>query len=103
MEITPYTRMVFYHETDRMDIVNHSNYIHMAEEARVDFMEKSWNDRSILSSINSNLNCLHNTRISADYKSILFPWTIIKNIYAKSSLFYINYILLQETFLIRKM
>lgn len=32
--------MVFYHETDRMDIVNHSNYIHMAEEARVDFMEK---------------------------------------------------------------
>ena len=33
-------RMVFYHETDRMDIVNHSNYIHMAEEARVDFMEK---------------------------------------------------------------
>ena len=34
MEITPYTRMVFYHETDRMDIVNHSNYIHMAEEAR---------------------------------------------------------------------
>ena len=40
MEITPYTRMVFYHETDRMDIVNHSNYIHMAEEARVDFMDK---------------------------------------------------------------
>ena len=30
----------FYHETDPMDIVNHSNYIHMAEEARVDFMEK---------------------------------------------------------------
>lgn len=23
-----------------MDIVNHSNYIHMAEEARVDFMDK---------------------------------------------------------------
>ena len=41
MEITPYTRMVFYHETDRMDIVNHSNYIHMAEEARVDFMERA--------------------------------------------------------------
>ena len=38
MQITPYTRMVFYHETDRMDIVNHSNYIHMTEEARVDFM-----------------------------------------------------------------
>lgn len=40
MEITPYTRMVFYHETDRMNIVNHSNYIHMMEEARVDFMGK---------------------------------------------------------------
>jgi len=40
MKITPYTRMVFYHETDHMDIVNHSNYIHMTEEARVDFMGK---------------------------------------------------------------
>lgn len=40
MRITPYTRMVFYHETDRMDIVNHSNYVHMMEEARVDFMKK---------------------------------------------------------------
>ncbi len=40
MEVTPYTRMVFYHETDRMDVVNHSNYIHMMEEARVDFMGK---------------------------------------------------------------
>lgn len=40
MQITPYTRMVYYHETDRMDIVNHSNYIHMTEEARVDFMGK---------------------------------------------------------------
>ncbi len=40
MQITPYTRMVYYHETDRMDIVNHSNYIHMTEEARVDFMNK---------------------------------------------------------------
>lgn len=40
MRIPPYTRMVFYHETDRMDIVNHSNYIHMMEEARVDFMDK---------------------------------------------------------------
>lgn len=40
MEITPYTRMVFYYESDRMDIVHHANYIRMAEEARVDFMAK---------------------------------------------------------------
>ncbi len=40
MQVTPYARMVFYHETDRMDIVNHSNYVHMMEEARVDFMGK---------------------------------------------------------------
>lgn len=38
--VTPYTRMVFYHETDRMDVVNHGNYIPMCEEARVDFMDK---------------------------------------------------------------
>ncbi len=41
MEITPYERMVFYHETDRMDIVNNANYIHMIEEARIDFMRKT--------------------------------------------------------------
>lgn len=40
MQIKPYVRMVFYHETDRMDIVNHSNYVHMMEEARVDFMNQ---------------------------------------------------------------
>ncbi len=40
MQITPYSRMVYYHETDRMDVVNHANYIRMAEEARVDFLEK---------------------------------------------------------------
>lgn len=40
MKITPYCRGVYYHETDRMDVVNHSNYIHWMEEARVDFMLK---------------------------------------------------------------
>lgn len=38
--ITPYERKVFYYETDKMNVVHHSNYLRMFEEARVDFLEK---------------------------------------------------------------
>lgn len=34
---SPYTREVFYYETDRMGIVHHSNYIRWLEEARNHF------------------------------------------------------------------
>ena len=40
METKPYTRKVFYYETDMMGIVHHSNFIRWFEEARVDFMEQ---------------------------------------------------------------
>lgn len=40
MEITPYIRKTYYYETDRMDVIHHSNYIRWFEEARIDFMEK---------------------------------------------------------------
>lgn len=40
MELTPYTRTSYYYETDRMDVIHHSNYIRWFEEARIDFMEK---------------------------------------------------------------
>ena len=36
----PYTRIVNYYETDRMQITHHSNYIRFMEEARIDFFEK---------------------------------------------------------------
>lgn len=39
--ITPYERKVFYYETDKMNVVHHSNYIRMLEEARIDFLEKT--------------------------------------------------------------
>lgn len=39
-QIESYTRTAFYYETDRMDIIHHSNYIRWFEEARIDFMEK---------------------------------------------------------------
>ncbi len=38
--IEPYTRDVFYYETDRMGIVHHSNYLRMMEEARIYYMQK---------------------------------------------------------------
>lgn len=40
MEIKPYKRKVNYYETDRMEIVHHSNYIRYFEEARIDFMNQ---------------------------------------------------------------
>lgn len=35
-----YIRKVQYHETDKMGITHHSNYIKWMEEARIDFLEK---------------------------------------------------------------
>ncbi|MCQ2610858.1 MAG: acyl-CoA thioesterase [Treponema sp.] len=35
-----YKRTVFYHETDKMGITHHSNYIKWMEEARVYFLEQ---------------------------------------------------------------
>lgn len=35
-----YMRKVQYHETDKMGITHHSNYIKWMEEARVDFLEQ---------------------------------------------------------------
>jgi len=36
----PYIRKVHYHETDKMGITHHSNYIKWMEEARIDFMDQ---------------------------------------------------------------
>ncbi len=35
-----YIRKVHYHETDKMGIAHHSNYIKWMEEARIDFLEQ---------------------------------------------------------------
>jgi len=37
----PYTRRVYYYETDKMAIVHNSNYLRIFEEARLDYMEKA--------------------------------------------------------------
>lgn len=41
MKLKPYSRRVFYYETDKMGIVHHSNYIRWFEEARVDLIEQA--------------------------------------------------------------
>lgn len=38
MAVKPYRRRAYYYESDRMDIVHHSNYIRWFEEARVDLL-----------------------------------------------------------------
>ncbi len=40
IKIKDYIRKVQYHETDKMGITHHSNYIKWMEEARVDFLEQ---------------------------------------------------------------
>ncbi len=40
MLIEPYSRSVYYYETDRMGVVHHSNYIRWMEESRIDFLKK---------------------------------------------------------------
>lgn len=40
MKLKPYRREVFYYESDKMNIVHHSNYIRMFEESRVDMLEQ---------------------------------------------------------------
>lgn len=34
-----YLRKVFYYETDRMQVVHHSNYVRWMEEARIDYLD----------------------------------------------------------------
>ena len=41
MKLKPYSRRVYYYETDNMGIVHHSNYIRWFEEARVDIIEQA--------------------------------------------------------------
>lgn len=40
-DFRPYRRRAYYYETDRMDIVHHSNYVRWLEEARIDLMEQA--------------------------------------------------------------
>lgn len=40
MTVHPYERTTHYYETDRMDIIHHSNYLRFFEEARVDLFDQ---------------------------------------------------------------
>ena len=40
MSLGAYIRKVQYHETDKMGITHHSNYIRWMEEARVNYLEQ---------------------------------------------------------------
>lgn len=40
MQIKPFIRRINYYETDKMQVVHHSNYIRFLEECRMDFMRQ---------------------------------------------------------------
>lgn len=42
MKIKPYRRRANYYETDKMNIVHHTNYIRYFEEARIDSYASNW-------------------------------------------------------------
>ncbi|MBQ8107934.1 MAG: acyl-CoA thioesterase [Ruminococcus sp.] len=47
----PYRRKAYYYETDRMDIVHHSNYVRWLEEARVDLMAQAGSPFEVIESM----------------------------------------------------
>ena len=51
MQFTPYRHIVQYYETDKMGITHHANYIHMMEEARIDFLRQMGWDYAKLESL----------------------------------------------------
>lgn len=48
IKIQPYYRKINYYETDKMQVVHHSNYIRYLEECRMDFMEKVGLDYNLM-------------------------------------------------------
>ncbi|MCR5609844.1 MAG: acyl-CoA thioesterase [Lachnospiraceae bacterium] len=65
---TPYERLVHYHETDKMGIVHHSNFIKWLEEARVDVMSQlgfSYDEMERMGIISPVLS------ISCDYRGMV--------------------------------
>lgn len=48
MKLEPYKRMINYYETDKMQVVHHSNYIRFLEECRMDFMRQAGLDYQLM-------------------------------------------------------
>lgn len=72
-----YERSPFYYETDRMNVIHHSNYIRWFEEARIDFMKKAGYPYDKMESIGIMLSVLS---ASCSYKkSIAFRDTVLIN------------------------
>ena len=70
-----YIRKAYYHETDQMGVIHHSNYLKWLEEARIDFLDKAnisyrkLEEMGVISPVVS---------ISIEYKSpVLFDDTVV--------------------------
>lgn len=48
MKLKPYKRIINYYETDKMQVVHHSNYIRFLEECRMDFMRQAGLDYHLM-------------------------------------------------------
>lgn len=65
-----YTRRAHYHETDKMGIIHHSNYVKWMEEARIEFMDHVGMSMVRLESYGLSIPV---SKISVDYKKpVLF-------------------------------
>ena len=82
-----YERRAYYHETDQMGIIHHSNYLKWMEEARIALMDKlgfSYKKMEELlkeMSVNTNNICIKleeiaNVLSQTDWLGIIGPWIL---------------------------
>lgn len=64
-----YTRRAHYHETDKMGIIHHSNYVKWMEEARIEFMDHMGMSMVKLESYGISIPV---SGITVDYKKPVF-------------------------------
>ena len=60
-----YLRKIHYHETDKMQVTHHSNYIKFMEEARVDYLDKL---KMSYADLEKSGICSFVVSVSVDYK-----------------------------------
>lgn len=102
MNIKPYSRRVYYYETDRMGIVHHSNYIRWMEEARVYCLEQAGMPFDVIESKGVMMPVLS---VSCTYKQ---PFTFNDIFYIechiprfRGSRFEVNYVITDENGVVR--
>ncbi|MCQ2417019.1 MAG: acyl-CoA thioesterase [Oscillospiraceae bacterium] len=76
--VQPYTRRVFFYETDKMQIMHHSNYIRIFEESRVDFLRQIGLPFGVIEDAGYmmpvlSVNCVYKSPLRFDESFAVYP------------------------------